>query len=163
MKRTLKLTFLGKPGAGKGTYAWDIAKLTDVPLISTGDIFRYIAKSDTELAKSVKKTIDSGGLVPDGIVNEMVRQRLEKDDCIYGFILDGYPRTLAQDGYLDQIHKIDAAVHIDVPDEVVYDRAAYRLTCKKCSKTYNEKTQQPINPGAVMMTVPNSFSARMTK
>ncbi|RKX51341.1 MAG: adenylate kinase, partial [Thermotoga sp.] len=99
----MNLVFLGPPGAGKGTYAKKLREHVNIPHISTGDMFREAATSGTELGKKVKEIMEKGELVPDDIVNEVVRERLLKDDCKRGFILDGYPRTVPQAEALEKI------------------------------------------------------------
>ncbi len=142
------LVFLGPPGAGKGTYAKELVKRLSIPHISTGDMFRETAASGTELGIKVKAIMERGDLVPDELVNEMVRQRLLKDDCKDGFILDGYPRTVNQAKALDEMLKdmgrqLSAAIFFEVPEEVVVKRLTNRRICPKCGKIYNLLTMPP--------------------
>lgn len=142
------LVFLGPPGAGKGTYAKELVKRLSIPHISTGDMFRETAASGTELGIKVKEIMERGDLVPDELVNEMVRQRLLKDDCKDGFILDGYPRTVNQAKALDEMLKdmgrqLSAAIFFEVPEEIVVKRLTNRRICPKCGKIYNLLTMPP--------------------
>jgi len=133
----LRLVFLGPPGVGKGTYASAISKKYGIPHISTGDIFREEIKKGSELGKKVKSYVDAGKLVPDDIVIEVVKRRLSMDDCKKGFILDGFPRTLAQAEALDKITKIDLALNFVAPDEVIIERISGRRVCLKCGAIYH--------------------------
>ncbi|PLV55655.1 adenylate kinase [Thermotoga sp. SG1] len=137
------LVFLGPPGAGKGTYAKRIQEKTGIPHISTGDIFRDIVKKENdELGKKIKEIMEKGELVPDELVNEVVKRRLSEKDCEKGFILDGYPRTVAQAEFLDsflesQNKHLTGAVLFDVPEDVVVQRLTSRRICPKCGRIYN--------------------------
>lgn len=138
----MKLIILGAPGAGKGTQAKIISDKLNIPHVSTGDIFRANIKENTELGKKAKEFMDSGLLVPDELVIELIIDRLNKEDCNSGFILDGYPRTIPQAEALDQAlfdmeSKIDFAIEIVVPDEVIVRRMAGRRACVSCGATYH--------------------------
>ncbi len=142
------LVFLGPPGAGKGTYAKALVEKLGIPHISTGDMFRETASSGTELGRRIKEIMERGDLVPDELVNEMVRERLSRKDCENGFILDGYPRTVAQAEALDRIlsdmgRELTWAIFFDVPEEVVVQRLTNRRICPKCGKIYNLLTMPP--------------------
>ena len=141
----MRIVLLGPPGAGKGTYASYFKEKYCIPHISTGDIFREEVAKGTELGRRIKEYLDKGLLVPDDIVIEVVKQRLSQPDCKKGFILDGFPRTLNQAKALDQITKIDAAIHLYVPLEVSIDRLSNRLICPKCNRIYNLKYNPPKN------------------
>ena len=144
----IDLVFLGPPGAGKGTYAKKLREILGIPHISTGDIFREAVAAGTELGNKVKHILESGGLVPDEIVNEVVRERLSEPDCEKGFILDGYPRTVAQAEALDDMLKdmgrsLMWAILFDVPEEVIVQRITNRRVCPKCGRIYNLITNPP--------------------
>ncbi|RAO99334.1 adenylate kinase [Petrotoga sp. 9PW.55.5.1] len=141
----MKLLFFGPPGAGKGTQAKMVAEEFDVEHISTGDILREAVSKGTELGKKAKAIMDRGDLVPDEIMNGLVKEKLIELDS---FILDGYPRTLEQALFLDRTLKelnkeIDAAVLIDVSEEEVVKRISNRRVCPKCGKVYNLITLKP--------------------
>ena len=125
----MKIIMLGAPGAGKGTQAAMIAEEFNVPHISTGDILRRNMKEGTPLGLKAKAFVESGGLVPDEVVIGLVKDRLEQDDCKNGYILDGFPRTIAQAEELDKVAKIDMAINIDVPFEVIVERLGGRRVC----------------------------------
>ncbi len=144
----IDLVFLGPPGAGKGTYAKKLREILGIPHISTGDIFREAVANGTELGKKVKPIMESGELVPDEIVNKVVRDRLSKPDCEKGFILDGYPRTVAQAKALDEMLKdmgreLMWAILFDVPEDVIVQRITNRRVCPKCGRIYNLITNPP--------------------
>lgn len=127
----IHLIFLGPPGAGKGTQAKIIAKNYNIPQISTGDILRNAIQNGTELGKKAKEYIDSGKLVPDQIVIEIIKERIQESDCINGFLLDGFPRTLKQAEELDQLLKtlnkeINYVINIDVPETEIINRLLNR-------------------------------------
>ncbi len=134
----MNIIFLGAPGAGKGTQAEIISKNFKIPTISTGNIIREALKSGSEMGLMAKSYIDKGHLVPDEVVIGIVRDRISQDDCKNGFILDGFPRTLAQAEALnDSDVNIDKVIDIEVDDELIYKRMAGRRVCSKCGKTYN--------------------------
>ena len=144
----IDLVFLGPPGAGKGTYAKELVKILGIPHISTGDMFREAVASGSELGKKVKEIMDRGDLIPDEIVNAVVRERLSKPDCEKGFILDGYPRTVEQAKALDEMLKemkreLMWAIFFDVPEDVVVVRLTNRRICPKCGRIYNLLTSPP--------------------
>jgi adenylate kinase len=137
------LIFLGAPGAGKGTFASMLTDKISITHISTGEIFRNEIKNETELGKTAKKFVESGGLVPDDIVAKMVSKRLAEPDCSKGFILDGFPRTINQaellTDALNVINKsIDAVIYFEAGDELLIQRLTARLTCRKCSENFNK-------------------------
>ena len=123
----MNFIFLGPPGAGKGTLAKQVAETYNIPHISTGDIFRENIKNGTELGKKAKAIIDAGGLVSDEITIDLVKDRLSKDDTKNGYILDGFPRTIAQAEALDTFAAIDAAVNFAIPDSDVVERLGGKL------------------------------------
>lgn len=133
----MKIILLGAPGSGKGTLAKKISKDFGLPQISTGDLFRAIVKLDSPLANRVKEIMASGGLVPDEITIEMVKDRIEKSDCEKGFILDGFPRTVAQAKALEDFAKIDSVILVELPNETIIERLSSRRTCPKCGEIYS--------------------------
>ena len=148
----MKLIFLGPPGAGKGTQATGVSSHLRVPHISTGDMFRAAVKEGTELGKQAKACMDAGKLVPDSVTIGIVRERLSKDDCKKGFILDGFPRTVEQADALTGILKdfgltLTRVLNINVPAEDLIERAVGRRICKKCGATYHTKFNPPKKEG----------------
>ena len=133
----MKLIFLGPPGAGKGTYSSRICEKNKWAHISTGDLLREEVADNTELGMKAKKYMDKGSLVPDEIVINMLKNRLEKDDCKKGFILDGFPRTIEQTEALDKITKIDAVINLVIPEWVLVKKILARRTCEECGDIYN--------------------------
>lgn len=130
------IILLGAPGAGKGTQAAMIAEEFKVPHISTGDILRRNMKEGTPLGLKAKAFVESGGLVPDEVVIGLVEDRLSQEDCKNGYILDGFPRTIAQAEALDKVARIDLAINIDVPFETIVSRLGGRRVCV-CGETYH--------------------------
>ena len=130
------IILLGAPGAGKGTQAAMIAEEFKVPHISTGDILRRNMKEGTPLGLKAKAFVESGGLVPDEVVISLVEDRLSQEDCKNGYILDGFPRTIAQAEALDKVARIDLAINIDVPFETIVSRLGGRRVCV-CGETYH--------------------------
>ena len=148
----MKIIMLGAPGAGKGTQAKKIADKWQIPHISTGDIFRANIKQGTELGKKAKTFIDKGMLVPDELTIELIIDRLHQADCVNGYVLDGYPRTIPQAESLTEIlnkldEAIDFAVNVDVPDENIVNRMSGRRACLNCGATYHVKYAPPIKEG----------------
>ncbi len=139
----MRLVFLGPPGIGKGTYASAISKMYGIPHISTGDIFREEIKRGTELGRKIKEYVERGELVPDEIVIEVVRERLSREDCKKGFILDGFPRTLRQAQALDEMTTLDLALNFVAPDEVIIERLSGRRICRRCGAIYHIKFMPP--------------------
>ena len=138
----MKIIMLGAPGAGKGTQAKQIAQAYDIPHISTGDIFRANIKEGTELGKKAQEYMDKGLLVPDELVCDLVVDRIHKDDCEKGYILDGFPRTIPQAEALDKAlsangESVDYAVNVEVPDENIINRMSGRRACVGCGATYH--------------------------
>ena len=148
----MKIIMLGEPGAGKGTQAMRITEKYQIPHISTGDIFRANIKAETALGKEAKTYIDKGLLVPDEVTENMVLDRISQPDCNGGYILDGYPRTIPQADFLwDALaakgDKIDYAINIRVPDDVIISRIAGRRACPKCGATYHIENAAPVKEG----------------
>lgn len=133
----MKLILLGAPGAGKGTQAQKLVKRFKIPQISTGDLLRAAVASGTDLGKHANEYMTAGKLVPDEIVIGLIQERLKQDDCKNGFILDGFPRTLAQAEKLKDITDIDAVVNIDVDTSILVERLTGRRTCKNCNAVFH--------------------------
>jgi adenylate kinase len=132
-----KYIIMGVQGSGKGTQASLLSKDLDLVHISVGDIFRWNVQSHTKLGARIKRIVSDGNLVPDAIVEEVVKTRLDQHDWNYGFILDGFPRNHAQAQFFLESYDIDAVILIDVPDEVVYERMMARRLCGHCGIDYN--------------------------
>ena len=144
----MNLILLGAPGAGKGTQAEFICQHFDIPAISTGNIIREALKSGTEMGLKAKVYTEAGQLVPDEIVIGIINERLAKDDCKKGFLLDGFPRTIPQAEALDAMGiVIDKVVDIDVPDEVIVNRMSGRRVCEKCGASYHVVNKKPAVEG----------------
>ena len=133
----MNIIFLGPPGAGKGTQAQIICQKLGIPQISTGDMLRTAIAAQTETGLKAKAYMDNGQLVPDEVVIAIVKERLTMDDCQKGYILDGFPRTVEQAKALSGIAKIDAAINLDVPDEVLVSRLSGRRVCPLCGAPYH--------------------------
>ncbi len=143
----MKLIFLGPPGAGKGTLADLAVDVLKVPHISTGDLFRAAVKAGSPLGLKVKDIMATGGLVPDELTIEIVRERLSQPDAKNGWILDGFPRTIPQADSLEKLAPADRAVNFEVADEIVIGRLSTRRVCRGCGKIYNVKTMAPKKDG----------------
>lgn len=148
----MRLVIMGPPGAGKGTQAALIKETYNIPHISTGDMFREAISNKTALGIEAKKNIDKGMLVPDSVTISLVKERLSQDDCKKGFLLDGFPRTIAQAQALDEILKelnikLDAVINIDVDFNVLVDRIIGRRACPKCGASFHIVNQPPKKEG----------------
>ena len=150
----MRIILLGAPGAGKGTVAKLLAEVDGSIQISTGDILRAAVKEGTELGKEARDYMERGDLVPDSLITQLMGKRLQDDDGKRGFILDGFPRTIAQaeelKKLLEQLKiKLDFAVNLEVPEEVVLDRLTTRRTCSNpdCQEIYNIKSRPPRPDG----------------
>ena len=148
----LRIVLLGPPGAGKGTHAKILSERYKIPHISTGDILRSQIQKQTPLGQRAKSFIDSGKLVPDNLVVEMVQERLRNDDVKNGFILDGFPRTVDQAEALDEIlEKAKMSLHFvlqfDTSEEVIVDRLSGRRACPNCGANYHVYNIPPKNEG----------------
>ncbi|MGC8931416.1 MAG: adenylate kinase [Dictyoglomus sp.] len=145
------IIFLGPPGAGKGTHAKEVSQILNIPHISTGDIFREHVKNQTDLGIKVKSYLDAGKLVPDEVVWEVVKDRIDKEDCKNGFILDGFPRTILQaemlEKYLKEKNADIKVIYLDAPDELVIRRLSARRVCKNCGAIYNLISMPPKKDG----------------
>ncbi|MBR4152358.1 MAG: adenylate kinase [Selenomonadaceae bacterium] len=145
----MQLIIMGAPGAGKGTQAAKLVAKYGIPQISTGDMFRMAVKSGSELGKAAKSCMESGKLVPDEVTIGIVRERLGKADCAKGFILDGFPRTVAQAEALKVIladlgKSLTCVLNVNVPSSELIERAIGRRICKACGATYHIKFNAPI-------------------
>lgn len=144
----MKLIILAAPGAGKGTQAEILSKHFGIPTISTGAILRKNIADGTELGALAKKYIDDGKFVPDNVMIDIVSKRLSEDDCKGGFILDGFPRNIAQAEALDKSDvDIDTVLTIEVEDSVIINRLSGRLECKSCGSTYHKVHKTPKKDG----------------
>ncbi len=148
----MRLVLVGPPGAGKGTQAEFIAENFSIPKISTGDIFRANVSGGTELGRLAKKYMDAGDLVPDEVTNAMVRDRLAQPDAKDGFLLDGFPRNVAQAGELDaMLHELGAPLSVvldlDVDFDEVVKRLSGRRTCKSCGHVWHLEFDPPSSDG----------------
>ena len=152
MIRKKNLVFLGPPGAGKGTLSAPLMEDEKLAHISTGDILRAEIAAGTELGRSAKSYMDAGKLVPDEVVAGMVGKKLSSPECASGFILDGFPRTVAQAGLLDEAMakigmKLDGVILFDAPEELLLKRLTARIMCRKCNTGYNKIFCPPKKEG----------------
>ncbi len=148
----MKIIMLGAPGAGKGTQAKRIAEKYGIPHISTGDIFRANIKGGTELGMKAKAFMDQGQLVPDEITIGMLLDRIHEADCVNGYVLDGFPRTIPQAESLTKAlaemgEAIDYAINVDVPDSAIVSRMGGRRACVNCGATYHVEFNAPKQEG----------------
>ena len=140
----MKIILLGAPGAGKGTQAEVICNRYNIPAISTGNIIREALKTGTEMGLKAKSYMESGALVPDEVVIGIIKERIVKDDCKDGFILDGFPRTIPQAEALDKMGiVIDKVIDIEVPDEKIINRMSGRRVGEKCGASYHLEYKKP--------------------
>lgn len=148
----MNIIFLGAPGSGKGTQAQMLSKELNIPQISTGDALRKEVEEQSEIGKLAKSYMDSGDLVPDEVVVNIIKNRIIQDDCQNGFILDGFPRNIAQAQTLDSMleslsKKIDKVFNFDVDAEILVKRITGRYTCKNCNAVYNKFFKLPVKEG----------------
>ncbi len=142
----MNIVIFGPQGSGKGTQAELIARRHELPYISTGDIFRYHQKNQTELGQRVVEYLNKGLLVPDQLTNEIIKDRINQPDCAVGFVLDGYPRNQQQLDFLNSIAKIDFAIVIEIDDNTAVERLGGRLACK-CGLSYHPQYNPPKQEG----------------
>lgn len=144
----MNIIMLGAPGAGKGTQAENICEKLHIPAISTGNIIRAALKSGSEAGKKLKTYTDAGQLVPDEVVIDIIRERLAQPDCADGFVLDGFPRTIAQAEALDAMGvTIDKVIDIEVSDDRIVARMSGRRVCEKCGASYHLLYKKPAAEG----------------
>ncbi|OLN32395.1 adenylate kinase [Desulfosporosinus metallidurans] len=148
----MKIILMGGPGAGKGTQAVGLVEKYNIPHISTGDMFRAAIKDGTALGLKAKSYMDAGGLVPDEVTIGIVAERLAQPDCAKGFLLDGFPRTLAQGNALGDIldrlgMKLDGVINIEVDEKILIPRLTGRRVCRKCGASYHMIFNAPQQEG----------------
>lgn len=136
----MNVIFLGPPGSGKGTMAERVSKKCKLAHISTGDMLRAEIRQETELGKLASSYIERGALVPDGVIIDMMAERVKKDDAKGGVLLDGFPRTVAQAEALDKIMNIDACINLVIDVSIIVERVIHRRVCGECGAVYNVKT-----------------------
>ena len=151
-RQIVRLVLIGPPGAGKGTQARRLQEEFDIPQISTGDLLREAIEEETTLGKQAKSFMDAGELVPDQLVTAMVGERLKKEDCTKGFLLDGFPRTIAQadalaESLAQRQQKLTCVVSIVVSKQNLIERLGGRWVCRKCGAMYHERFSPPKKPG----------------
>jgi len=139
----MKMILLGAPGAGKGTQADFIKEKLGIPSISTGNLLRAAIAAGSELGRKAAAFMESGNLVPDELVLDLVKERIGQPDCANGMIFDGFPRTVEQADALSKMVDIDMALLLDVPDEVIVNRMSGRRTCPNCQATYHVVSAPP--------------------
>lgn len=133
----MRIILLGPPGAGKGTQAKTITGELGIPHISTGDILRKAIEEKTPLGLKAKDYMDRGHLVPDDLIINLVRERIKREDCKKGFLLDGFPRTIPQAQALEEISNVDKVIKIKIENDVAIERLSGRRTCKRCGAMYH--------------------------
>jgi len=148
----VRVIFLGPPGAGKGTQARELSREWGVPQIATGEMLREAVAAGTPLGREAKRVMDSGGLVPDDVMIGLIAERLRQPDAARGFILDGFPRTIAQAEALDRLlkdlgHSLDAVLYFQVSEPELLRRLTGRRLCRQCQTAYHLVSAPPRRPG----------------
>jgi adenylate kinase len=143
----MRLSFLGPPGAGKGTQAQRLSAAWGIPHLSTGEMLRAAIRAQTPLGLEAQGFMRAGNLVPDGLVIRMLRERLQQADTRPGFLLDGFPRTVVQADALEAFAPLDAVLYFDIPEPELMERLADRWSCPKCGRVYNLRSNPPRTPG----------------
>ena len=143
----MNLIIFGPPGSGKGTYASRLETKLGITAIAMGDIFRDAIKQGTPLGKKVENYLKSGQLVPDGVVIQVLKEKIDQKGSKDGFILDGFPRTIQQAQALEKITRIDAIINLQVPEWIIVARLSSRRICKKCGAVYNVLYLKPKKEG----------------
>lgn len=147
-RKGLFVVFTGAPGCGKGTQARILKEKTGICHLSTGEMLREFAQKDTPLGRELKTALERGEFATDEMIIEMVKSRIDEEDCLHGFILDGFPRTMPQAEILEKMLaeknvKLDCVLEIQVPDEIIMERILGRYSCMKCGAGYHERFQKP--------------------
>lgn len=143
---SFRIAFFGPPGSGKGTQGAFFAHEFHILLLTTGTIFRKNISEHTQLGKQVESVLKQGGLVSDSLTNEVIQGRLQEEDCVSGFILDGYPRNMIQANFLNTLTALTHALFLHLPDEIVYERISKRWMCH-CGASYHLISKPPKKPG----------------
>ena len=161
----MRLVLFGPPGSGKGTQAQFLGGEFNIPHLSTGDMLREAVAMGTEIGLRAKDLMEAGALVPDEVVVGIISERLDRDDCVNGFILDGFPRTVAQANALDNLLvdkglKLDRVVEIQVSDELLIQRISGRFSCLDCGLGYHDRFKQPEREGVCDICGGNRFTRR---
>jgi len=163
-----RVVFLGPPGAGKGTQASQIARELGVPHLSTGDILRAAVAAGTPLGRKADGHMRSGGLVPDDLVLEILHERLDQPDARVGYLLDGFPRNLAQAEALGKFSEVERVVSLEISPDLLVERLSARRICPKCQSVYNLVTKPPTAPercdrdGAALVQRPDDLPEAVT-